>query len=103
MVAVVKAFADKHLERFVSKKLLVWLTTTGLLLAEKVDSEQWIIIAQHTSAHRASLMLLPVSKVNNELDNSQTPTTKNLVLHQKLLVGWSTYLIRVCAPQVFSI
>ena len=45
MVAVVKAFADKHLERFVSKKLLVWLTTTGLLLAEKVDSEQWIIIA----------------------------------------------------------
>jgi len=45
MVAAVKAFADKHLERFVSKKLLVWLTTTGLLLAEKVDSEQWIIIA----------------------------------------------------------
>ena len=45
MMAAVKAFADKHLERFVSKKLLVWLTTTGLLLAEKVDSEQWIIIA----------------------------------------------------------
>ena len=45
MVAVVKAFADKHLERFMSKKLLVWLTTTGLLLAEKVDSEQWIVIA----------------------------------------------------------
>ena len=45
MMTAVKAFADKHLERFVSKKLLVWLTTTGLLLAEKVDSEQWIIIA----------------------------------------------------------
>ena len=45
MLAAVKAFADRHLERFVSKKLLVWLTTTGLLLAEKVDSEQWIIIA----------------------------------------------------------
>ena len=45
MMARIKAFADKHLERFVSKKLLVWLTTTGLLLAEKVDSEQWIIIA----------------------------------------------------------
>jgi hypothetical protein len=28
-----------------SKKLLVWLTTTGLLLTEKVDSEQWVIIA----------------------------------------------------------
>ena len=45
MMAAVKAFADKHLERFMSKKLLVWLTTTGLLLAEKVDSEQWIVIA----------------------------------------------------------
>ena len=45
MVAAVKAFADRHLERFVSKKLLVWLTTTGLLLADKVDSEQWVIIA----------------------------------------------------------
>tara|TARA_A100001515_G_scaffold142428_1_gene141224 strand:- start:4079 stop:4273 length:195 start_codon:yes stop_codon:yes gene_type:complete len=45
MMTAVKAFADQHLERFMSKKLLVWLTTTGLLLAEKVDSEQWIIIA----------------------------------------------------------
>ena len=45
MMTAVKAFADKHLERFMSKKLLVWLTTTGLLLAEKVDSEQWIVIA----------------------------------------------------------
>jgi len=45
MMTAVKAFADKHLERFMSKKLIVWLTTTGLLLAEKVDSEQWIIIA----------------------------------------------------------
>ncbi len=45
MMTAVKAFADRHLERFMSKKLLVWLTTTGLLLAEKVDSEQWIVIA----------------------------------------------------------
>ena len=41
----VKAFIDQNLERFMSKKLLVWLTTTGLLLADKVDSEQWVIIA----------------------------------------------------------
>ena len=45
MVAAAKAFIDQNLERFMSKKLLVWLTTTGLLLAEKVDSEQWMIIA----------------------------------------------------------
>ena len=41
----VKAFIDRNLERFMSKKLLVWVVTTGLLLAEKVDSEQWIILA----------------------------------------------------------
>ena len=45
MMPAIKAFADKHLERFMSKKLLVWLTTTGLLLAEKVSAEQWIVIA----------------------------------------------------------
>ena len=28
-----------------SKKLLVWLTTTGLLLTDHVNSEQWMIIA----------------------------------------------------------
>ena len=39
MVAAVKAFADRHLERFVSKKLLVWLTTTGLLLADEFGLE----------------------------------------------------------------
>ena len=45
MMAAAKAFIDQNLERFMSKKLLVWLTTTGLLLADKVDSEQWVIIA----------------------------------------------------------
>ena len=45
MMARVKAFADKHLERFMSRKLLVWLSTTSLLLAEYVNSEQWVAIA----------------------------------------------------------
>ena len=45
MMARVKAFADKHLERFMSRKLLVWLSTTSLLLAEYVNSEQWVAIS----------------------------------------------------------
>ena len=44
-MARVKAFADKHLERFMSRKLLVWLSTTSLLLAEYVNSEQWVAIS----------------------------------------------------------
>ena len=39
MMPAIKAFADKHLERFMSKKLLVWLTTTGLLLADEFGLE----------------------------------------------------------------
>ena len=45
MMARVKAFADRHLERFMSRKLLVWLSTTSLLLAEYVNSEQWVAIS----------------------------------------------------------
>ena len=45
MVAKVKAFADKYLERFMSRKLLVWISTTALLLTEYVNSDQWVAIA----------------------------------------------------------
>ena len=44
-MARIKAFADRHLERFMSRKLLVWLSTTSLLLAEYVNSEQWVAIS----------------------------------------------------------
>jgi len=40
-----KAIIDKRLEKYLSRKLLVWLTTTGLLLADKVTNEQWVAIA----------------------------------------------------------
>ena len=36
---------DNFLERWTSRKLLVWLTTTGLLLANYVNSEEWMAIA----------------------------------------------------------
>ena len=45
MMATVKANIDKRLEKYMSRKLLVWLTTTGLLLADKVTNEQWVAIA----------------------------------------------------------
>ena len=45
MMATVKAIIDKRLEKYMSRKLLVWLTTTGLLLADKVTNEQWVAIA----------------------------------------------------------
>jgi len=36
---------DKGISKLVSRKLLVWLTTTYLLLADKVSGDQWVAIA----------------------------------------------------------
>jgi len=40
-----KAFIDTYLEKFLSRKLLVWLTTTGLLFADKLTGEEWVGIS----------------------------------------------------------
>jgi len=44
-MARIKAFADKYLEKFMSRKLLVWVSTTVLLVVDKLDGEQWVAIA----------------------------------------------------------
>ena len=44
-MARIKAFADRHLERFLSRKLLVWITTTALLVYDKLNGEQWVAIS----------------------------------------------------------
>tara|TARA_R100001463_G_scaffold48035_1_gene97074 strand:+ start:186 stop:365 length:180 start_codon:yes stop_codon:yes gene_type:complete len=36
---------DKKINKWFSRKLIVWATTTALLLCDKVDSEQWVAIA----------------------------------------------------------
>lgn len=36
---------DKALEKLFSRKLLTWMTTTGLLIAGKLDGEQWVAIS----------------------------------------------------------
>jgi hypothetical protein len=40
-----KAFLDKKLEKFLSRKLLVWFTSTGLLLADSISGEQWVAVS----------------------------------------------------------
>lgn len=44
-MATIKAWADRHLERFLSRKLLVWITTTALLAYDKIDGEQFVAIS----------------------------------------------------------
>ncbi len=36
---------DADIGKFVSRKLLVWVVTTGLLFADKITGDQWIAIS----------------------------------------------------------
>ena len=43
-MARLRNWADKNLERFISRKFLAWLTATGLVLAERIDGDAWVAI-----------------------------------------------------------
>ena len=40
-----KAVLDKALSKVTSRKLLVWLTATGLVLTGSLTSEDWVAVA----------------------------------------------------------
>ena len=42
---MIKGVADRALEKAISRKLLVWLTATGLTLSGGLDSGDWVIIS----------------------------------------------------------
>ena len=44
MTQAAKAFADKHLERFISRKFLAWLTATSLCFVGTVTSSDWVAV-----------------------------------------------------------
>ena len=43
-MARLKAFLDKHVERFISRKFLAWGTATGLCLYGVVNSGDWVAV-----------------------------------------------------------
>jgi len=44
MGELVKSFADKYIERFISRKFLAWLTATFLCFHGHVTSDNWAAI-----------------------------------------------------------
>ncbi len=44
MVEKMKAFADRYVERFISRKFLAWLTATGLCFGGMVTSDNWVAV-----------------------------------------------------------
>lgn len=43
-MARVKAFTDKYVERFISRKFLAWGTATYLCLSGSVTSSDWVAV-----------------------------------------------------------
>ena len=44
-MAQTKAFLDTWLSKLTSRKLMVWITATGLALTGNVSSEDWVVIS----------------------------------------------------------
>ena len=44
MMAEVKAWLDKHTERFISRKFLAWGTATYLVATSALTSEDWVAV-----------------------------------------------------------
>ena len=44
-MAQTKAFLDTWLAKLTSRKLMVWLTATGLTLTGQVTSQDWVVIS----------------------------------------------------------
>ena len=44
MVQSARAFADRYLERFVSRKFLAWITATVLCVIGVVTSTDWVAV-----------------------------------------------------------
>jgi|TARA_Y100000296_G_C4996650_1_gene168053 hypothetical protein len=44
MARAAKAFLDKHLERFISRKFLAWGTATYLVILGGVTSDDWVAV-----------------------------------------------------------
>ena len=40
----IKSFMDRHVERFISRKFLAWLTATGLALNGSLTSDNWVAV-----------------------------------------------------------
>jgi hypothetical protein len=45
MMSMIKGKVDKVLEKAISRKLLVWITATGLMLTANLESADWVIIS----------------------------------------------------------
>ncbi len=40
----VRAWLDKHLERFISRKFLAWVTATYLVAIHSLTSDDWVAV-----------------------------------------------------------
>tara|TARA_R100001082_G_scaffold37349_1_gene19644 strand:- start:247 stop:444 length:198 start_codon:yes stop_codon:yes gene_type:complete len=59
MMSQVKAWLDKHTERFISRKFLAWGTATYLVATSSLTSEDWVAV---TLAYIGSQALVDLAR-----------------------------------------
>ena len=62
MMVKAQAFMDTWLAKLTSRKLMVWLTATGLTLAGHVTSEDWVAVTLVYIGSQAAVDLVKVWK-----------------------------------------
>ena len=66
MMAKVKAFMDKHVERIISRKFLAWGTATYLVYIGNVTSDDWVAVTLAYIGSQAAVDLATAWKHGNQ-------------------------------------
>ena len=84
MMARAKAFLDKHMERFISRKFLAWITATGLCWIGNVTSDNWTAI---TLAYIGTQALVDIATQWKKGDTLESQVIKMRREAKKLVEG----------------
>ena len=74
MMAVFKHGLDKALDKFVSRKLLVWIISTIFMYMAKIESSDWVMISM---VYLGSQGALDIAERLTKARNTSTSITEN--------------------------
>jgi hypothetical protein len=74
MMAVFKHGLDRALDKFVSRKLLVWIISTIFMYMAKIESSDWVMISM---VYLGSQGALDIAERLTKARNTSTSITEN--------------------------
>jgi hypothetical protein len=74
MMAVFRHGLDRILDRFISRKLLVWIVSTVFMYFAKIESSDWVLISM---VYLGSQGALDIAERMTKAKNTTTTITEN--------------------------